>query len=445
MKKNLFYLFALICSVSLFTACSDDDNGPNWKKLPSQEISAGNLTLTTNAQPRVGASVKLAMTDETNGVLTLTKAVRGLNEVEMSVTVAEQTGGEVFVFQGSTSVPATKAISELIASTTLKVSGNITLEGKANVEVTTETSGALVKNWLLCDKLYPTTGTDVKRRPYAPAKINMLSTYNEGKTADNISNLGSGILSAVMVKILKDVEFKADGNIVAGYAQEINIETNDIIKGILSSLPSTTNVSWVTSPADYAYWYVSGDRINLVLTLSSIINKVMENRDGVATKNSVALTEILEGLRGMKGADIKKLISGLLENVGGEGILAKLDMTRISDSDVEKLVGYLLDGFPLNYEVTEATLTDGSTVDNLYVYLDKDFFDMLMPLVYPLLPELDALIDGLDIKILGSPVGNYIKTMLGLQAMTDLEEVWKETTGFKIGLDLSAGSHKVSK
>ena len=26
MKKNLFYLLALICSVSLFTACSDDDD-----------------------------------------------------------------------------------------------------------------------------------------------------------------------------------------------------------------------------------------------------------------------------------------------------------------------------------------------------------------------------------------------------------------------------------
>lgn len=28
MKKNLFYLFALICSMSLFTACSDDDEAP---------------------------------------------------------------------------------------------------------------------------------------------------------------------------------------------------------------------------------------------------------------------------------------------------------------------------------------------------------------------------------------------------------------------------------
>lgn len=33
MKKNLFYLFALICSVSLFTACSDDDDNGNDKPV----------------------------------------------------------------------------------------------------------------------------------------------------------------------------------------------------------------------------------------------------------------------------------------------------------------------------------------------------------------------------------------------------------------------------
>lgn len=320
MKKKLLYLFALICSMSMFTACSDDDDKPNWKKLPTQEISAGNLALTTNTLPQVGASVKLAMVDENNGVLTLTKAIRGVNEIEIDVVVTEQTGG-LFQYQGTASVPTTKVVSELVSSIAVKVNGNITMDGKAKVEVTTETSGDLVKKWLLCDKLYTTTGTDVKRRPYAPAKINLLSTYSGGKTADNISNLGSGILSAVMVKLLKDVEFKADGNIVADYAQEINIETADIVKGILSSLPSTSNVSWVTSPTNFAYWYVSGDHINLVLNLSSIINKIMENQDGADTKNTVALTEILEGLRGMKGAEIKALLSGLLGNLGSEGIL----------------------------------------------------------------------------------------------------------------------------
>ena len=41
MKKNLFYLFALICSMSLFTACSDDDDAPDYSKVIESEI-AGN-------------------------------------------------------------------------------------------------------------------------------------------------------------------------------------------------------------------------------------------------------------------------------------------------------------------------------------------------------------------------------------------------------------------
>ena len=47
MKKNLFYLFALICSMSLFTACSDDD--PDYSKVIEEEIAGnykGTLTVT---------------------------------------------------------------------------------------------------------------------------------------------------------------------------------------------------------------------------------------------------------------------------------------------------------------------------------------------------------------------------------------------------------------
>lgn len=40
MKKNLFYLFALICSVSLFTACSDDD-APDYTQAIENEIAGG--------------------------------------------------------------------------------------------------------------------------------------------------------------------------------------------------------------------------------------------------------------------------------------------------------------------------------------------------------------------------------------------------------------------
>ena len=39
MKKNLLYLWALICSVALFTACSsDDDNDISGNNPPEEEV-----------------------------------------------------------------------------------------------------------------------------------------------------------------------------------------------------------------------------------------------------------------------------------------------------------------------------------------------------------------------------------------------------------------------
>lgn len=51
MKKNLFFLFALICSMSLFTACSDDDDDKikdpvigTWK-VPAVELDENNSVI----------------------------------------------------------------------------------------------------------------------------------------------------------------------------------------------------------------------------------------------------------------------------------------------------------------------------------------------------------------------------------------------------------------
>lgn len=53
MKKNLLYLFALICSVSLFTACSDDDDN-SWQELPKGEIKAENVDFQLNGTNTTG-------------------------------------------------------------------------------------------------------------------------------------------------------------------------------------------------------------------------------------------------------------------------------------------------------------------------------------------------------------------------------------------------------
>ena len=60
MKKNLLYLFALICSVSLFTACSDDDEktDDSWKAV-SATYSAETLKLSLDGTEVSDQSVKV--------------------------------------------------------------------------------------------------------------------------------------------------------------------------------------------------------------------------------------------------------------------------------------------------------------------------------------------------------------------------------------------------
>lgn len=439
MKKNLFYLFALFCSMSLFIACSNDDD-PNWKKLTSQAITAENLILTTNTQQVSGASVRLAMADAQNGVLTLTKAVRGMDEVEVHVVVNEQADG-AFGFQGEQSVATTRAVADLVSSTTVKVTGTISLDNKAVVEVETSASGNLVKKIKLCDALY--FGQNNER--FAPCRINWVSSYNTGVAADNVQTLGTTALSVIMIKLLKDVEFKANGSIVANYAKDVNIDQNEIIMGAMGQgLPSVDGISWLTSPENLAYWYAADDHIYVVLDIANIIAESMKGEDKPAM-NPETIMGIIEGLKGMSGADIKNMLSGLLDNLGSDSMLAKLDITKISDADIKKLVGYLIDGFPLDYKVTEVTLQNGSKAKDLFVYVDKNVFDIFMPAVYPMLPDLDTFVKGLTVEIAGqpAPLWNLINALTQLNSLTEFEGIWKTTTVFNVGLDLTNDSFKV--
>ena len=79
MKKNLFYLFALVCSMSLFTACSDDEggDGDNLGKVISEEIVgnySGDLDISVNGGESMPAS------------LTVSVAKNGENAVDLSIT-----------------------------------------------------------------------------------------------------------------------------------------------------------------------------------------------------------------------------------------------------------------------------------------------------------------------------------------------------------------------
>lgn len=146
MKKNLLYLFALICSMSLFTACSDDED-TTWKQIPSTEISGDDATLQVNGQPSAEGSVKLDVKNGEAAVLTLNKVIPGYANVPVDVILEKQTDNS-FNFSGikelTTAPDLTREAASQPAIMTVEVSGNITLEGKVSVKVSTSGLGMLV-------------------------------------------------------------------------------------------------------------------------------------------------------------------------------------------------------------------------------------------------------------------------------------------------------------
>lgn len=96
MKKKLFYLFALICSISLFIACSDDEKPevpPTVEDIVA-EYSGDDLKLTVSgAETTEGAKIELAKGESTDKVtIILSNIVPGVEEFKIpNATFAAET------------------------------------------------------------------------------------------------------------------------------------------------------------------------------------------------------------------------------------------------------------------------------------------------------------------------------------------------------------------
>lgn len=451
MKKNLFYLLAVSCLMGLLIACSDDKND-NWKKVSGLVITGENLSLETNIPASSDANVKLTMTNANakNGVFTLNKVVRGTDELEIDVTVAEQTGG-TFKFQGEKNIqPTTKTAWQLLTSINVRVSGTITLDGKANVAVSTKASGDMVKKFLLCNNVYRVEPGNMIN-VYAPGRLSWVSSYGvvDGSepATNNISTVGTNLLSAAMIQLLKDVEFKADGSIVADYAEKTNITIEQMINAGFGILPSTDSIIWKISPANLAYWYLKGEHIYVLLNIPAIVAEAMKDQKE-PSMTPEAIMQVIEMIKGMDGPGIKAYLGKALGSLEGNSPLKKLDLSKIADSDIEKLISYLTEGFPLSYKTTSQLEIHGGkvvgTVNDLSIYLDKVFFDIFMPAIYPILPEVDVLLKSMKIPMAGQemPLWNWIQYLTGLNSITEVEGIWKVTSHFSLGISLGDGSYK---
>lgn len=402
MKKNLFYyLFAVICTIGLFTSCSDDDEKV-VNPIPQTTFNSENgLQLTYNGAPLLGKKVTFTpdATEATKATLRLEGEfdLAGILKGQRSNMTSPTGPG---VFPGS---PVTTL------SVDLSINGNqCTFSGVSETEYCTfsyagkVTAGTMdlsftdvtLKNTALAGTVWKPTplantedggmdepihfvwksGTKAAIEIFGPPseiEINDLlllalrfPLFDDG-SGDRVS------VEQMLCSVLKDVTLGADGNIVATYMDAANGGTE-----------------WVTSPSNMAQYVVTGDN-QLLLFLNP--QAIMANVDNV------------------------------------EKSVRTVDVGAILQQAIAELYPMLINGVPLTYT------KEGN---RMKVFLGTD---LLLPLMKNIVAPLFEDEEFLNMVIEAMKSDPQFGGMAGMMVPTLklLPEIIKNTTQLEIGLDLT--------
>ena len=402
MKKNLFYyLFAVICTIGLFTSCSDDDEKV-VNPIPQTTFNSENgLQLTYNGAPLLGKKVTFTpdATEATKATLRLEGEfdLAGILKGQRSYMTSPTGPG---VFPGS---PVTTL------SVDLSINGNqCTFSGVSETEYCTfsyagkVTAGTMdlsftdvtLKNTALAGTVWKPTplantedgGMDEPIhfvwKSGTKAAIEIFGHPSEIEINDllllalrfPLFDDGSGdrvSVEQMLCSVLKDVTLGADGNIVATYMDAANGGTE-----------------WVTSPSNMAQYVVTGDN-QLLLFLNP--QAIMANVDNV------------------------------------EKSVRTVDVGAILQQAIAELYPMLINGVPLTYT------KEGN---RMKVFLGTD---LSLPLMKNIVAPLFEDEEFLNMVIEAMKSDPQFGGMAGMMVPTLklLPEIIKNTTQLEIGLDLT--------
>lgn len=220
MKKNLFYyLFAVICSVSLFASCSDDDDD----LLGTYE--GENLVLTVDGVSQIEKTAVLK-----GATLELNSVIPGETTTVIPVTISGD------------KISGTDANSDR----TVTVQGTI-VNNVLTANVTLKMTSPLVGTWNIFEG-------NITLNIEAPegTKLHFMENEMDVATYQMILPL---MMGSVPYAYLKDITFEENGYLVANYDPKGNAGAS----------------GWIASPANAVQWYVKDGQVYLLPNLSAII------------------------------------------------------------------------------------------------------------------------------------------------------------------------------
>lgn len=396
MKKNLFYyLFAVICTIGLFTSCSDDDEKV-VNPIPQTTFNSENgLQLTYNGAPLLGKKVTFTpdATEATKATLRLEGEfdLSGILKGQRS-NMTSPTGPGVFPGSPVTTLSVDLSINGNFSGVseteycTFSYAGKVTA-GTMDLSFTDVT----LKNTALAGTVWKPTPEDggmdepihfvwksgtkaaIEIFPGYPSEIEIndllllalrFPLFDDG-SGDRVS------VEQMLCSVLKDVTLGADGNIVATYMDAANGGTE-----------------WVTSPSNIAQYVVTGDN-QLLLFLNP--QAIMANVDNV------------------------------------EKSVRTVDVGAILQQAIAELYPMLINGVPLTYT------KEGN---RMKVFLGTD---LLLPLMKNIVAPLFEDEEFLNMVIEAMKSDPQFGGMAGMMVPTLklLPEIIKNTTQLEIGLDLT--------
>lgn len=388
MKKNLFFLFALICSVSLFTACSDDDDNKGGVAVEKVNgtYEANSLELTYSGAPLTGKRAIFHSADGQNATITLSGAALslfrsdlGLNnpsvipgEASTTLNVSLKPSGESYTFDGI----------DAANGRTINYTGSVQ-DGKLNLNLNVAFSAnELTGKWDLQAPGWENNPISLDWNTSKKFEIKVFGIPAQ-KTPGEILTLFSAVslipsgdeklnIHEAMGRLLQNVSFLGDGNIVASYSDKENM----------------ASPVWKESPLNMAHYTVKDEKLVVYLNADALLDLIMKPANKAFNPSSI----------------LELLLPKLLE-----------------------LTPMLSQGVALNYEVTE----DG----NLTVSLEKDLVMGLVEALYPLF-ENPEFISYVKTAAASQPDFVAYVDMVG-DILDQFVSVVSTTTDMKLGLKFS--------
>lgn len=394
MKKNLFYyLFAVICSVTLFTSCSDDDDEKMVNPVPQTTFTGENgLQLTYNGAPMPGkkvtftpdatnaqkATLRLEGEFDLNGILGKAKSAAAREDVSMPTAPGVLPGSPVVTLPVDLTINGDKCSFAGTSETdycTFSYKGEVSAGAMelALSEVKLKNAKLAGMTWKLkpYDKEDPNETDPIYLVWEAEKKVSDLPIESVLKLALRMELIAAGAdhkvsATEMLGTVLQDVTFMEDGNIVATYKDAANGGTE-----------------WTKSPVNLAQYVVENDnQIKVFLNPAAIIAAV---------------------------------------NNAGRAV----DVQTVIQQTIQMLYPMLVNGVPVAFEQTE---------DALSVYLNTELLlPLLKTLVVPLLSDEEVV--AMLVELMKKDPDFSEMADLAEPMLKAFPEIIESTTKVEIGLN----------